>query len=63
MKDIVVKFLFVNMDSVRAGSKCGGSDFSIERILSDDTRSRREESAEVPEWLCCTRYRPPRLPR
>ncbi|XP_052744152.1 homeobox protein MSX-2-like [Bicyclus anynana] len=40
-----------------SGAKCG-SDFSIERILSDD--SSREQT---PSWLCCTRYQPPRLPR
>ncbi|CAH0594154.1 unnamed protein product [Chrysodeixis includens] len=45
---------------VQSSSKCG-SDFSIERILSSD--SRRSDNADVPDWLCCTRYRPPRLPR
>ncbi|XP_022817626.1 homeobox protein engrailed-1-B-like [Spodoptera litura] len=49
------------MDSpVQSSAKCG-SDFSIERILSSD--SKRSENVEVPDWLCCTRYRPPRLPR
>ncbi|KAF9823914.1 hypothetical protein SFRURICE_013451 [Spodoptera frugiperda] len=48
------------MDSpVQSSAKCG-SDFSIERILSSD--SKRSENVEVPDWLCCTRYRPPRLP-
>ncbi|KAF9414322.1 hypothetical protein HW555_007719 [Spodoptera exigua] len=49
------------MDSpVQSSAKCG-SDFSIERILSSD--SKRTDNVEVPDWLCCTRYRPPRLPR
>ncbi|XP_063367668.1 homeobox protein MSX-1-like [Cydia amplana] len=37
-----------------------GTDFSIERILSADSS---REAPETPSWLCCTRYRPPRLPR
>ncbi|XP_061721457.1 homeobox protein GHOX-7-like [Cydia pomonella] len=37
-----------------------GTDFSIERILSADSS---RETPETPSWLCCTRYRPPRLPR
>ncbi|XP_049704640.2 homeobox protein engrailed-1-B [Helicoverpa armigera] len=45
---------------VQSSAKCG-SDFSIARILSTD--SRRSDNVEVPDWLCCTRYRPPRLPR
>uniref|UniRef100_A0A2A4J1I3 Homeobox domain-containing protein n=1 Tax=Heliothis virescens TaxID=7102 RepID=A0A2A4J1I3_HELVI len=45
---------------VQSSAKCG-SDFSIARILSSD--SRRSDNVEVPDWLCCTRYRPPRLPR
>ncbi|PZC75482.1 hypothetical protein B5X24_HaOG206023 [Helicoverpa armigera] len=44
---------------VQSSAKCG-SDFSIARILSTD--SRRSDNVEVPDWLCCTRYRPPRLP-
>ncbi|XP_075983194.1 homeobox protein engrailed-1-B-like [Anticarsia gemmatalis] len=50
---------------VQSTSKCG-SDFSIERILrSDNTRHTggRSDNVQVPDWLCCTRYRPPRLPR
>nr|XP_037876428.1 homeobox protein MSH-B isoform X2 [Bombyx mori] len=46
--------------SAQSTSKCN-SDFSIERILSDD--SKNKEDKKVPDWLCCTRYRPPRLPR
>ncbi|KAJ8713928.1 hypothetical protein PYW08_007548 [Mythimna loreyi] len=46
---------------VQSSAKCG-SDFSIERILTSDSR-RRTDHVEVPDWLCCTRYRPPRLPR
>ncbi|CAF4910460.1 unnamed protein product [Pieris macdunnoughi] len=46
--------------SAQANSKCT-SDFSIERILSDD--SKKEEVSPAPSWLCCTRYQPPRLPR
>ncbi|CAK1552260.1 unnamed protein product [Leptosia nina] len=41
-----------------SNSKCS-SDFSIDRILSDDSKSRDP----APSWLCCTRYQPPRLPR
>ncbi|KAJ0173722.1 hypothetical protein K1T71_010871 [Dendrolimus kikuchii] len=48
--------------TVQSTSKCASSDFSIERILSDDGRNK-EESGDSPSWLCCTRYRPPRLPR
>ncbi|KAG6460470.1 hypothetical protein O3G_MSEX012000 [Manduca sexta] len=52
------------MDSpVQSTSKCLRSDFSIERILSDDSGSSRERTIETPSWLCCTRYRPPRVPR
>ncbi|CAB3246112.1 unnamed protein product [Arctia plantaginis] len=49
---------------LQSTSKCG-SDFSIERILrSDNPRlTSRSEDVQVPDWLCCTRYRPPRLPR
>ncbi|XP_034834248.1 homeobox protein XHOX-7.1-like [Maniola hyperantus] len=47
--------------SPMSSAKCGSSDFSIERILSED--SNREGSDEAPSWLCCTRYQPPRLPR
>ncbi|KAM3962464.1 uncharacterized protein ACR2FA_003366 [Aphomia sociella] len=54
------------MDSppVMSGAKCGSSDFSIEKILSDDpVKCSKQETSETPSWLCCTRYRPPRLPR
>ncbi|XP_073950589.1 homeobox protein engrailed-2-A-like [Choristoneura fumiferana] len=44
-------------------SKSGSSDFSIERILSEESSSNREAPSDLPDWLCCTRYRPPRLPR
>lgn len=50
---------------VQSTSK-GGTDFSIERILSSDNTRRassRSENEQVPDWLCCTRYRPPRFPR
>ncbi|XP_026734663.1 homeobox protein MSX-1-like [Trichoplusia ni] len=64
----VTQIIYLHSDSVfvmdtspvQSSSKCG-SDFSIERILSSD--SRRSDNADVPDWLCCTRYRPPRLPR
>ncbi|KAJ8724021.1 hypothetical protein PYW07_008001 [Mythimna separata] len=46
---------------VQSSAKCS-SDFSIERILTSDSK-RRTDHVEVPDWLCCTRYRPPRLPR
>ncbi|XP_039757894.1 homeobox protein MSX-2-like [Pararge aegeria] len=44
-----------------SSAKCGSSDFSIERILSEDSNSGSSDQA--PSWLCCTRYQPPRLPR
>ncbi|XP_053614119.1 homeobox protein MSX-1-like [Plodia interpunctella] len=47
------------MDVSPMSGRCS-SDFSIERILSEDSGRSREEA---PSWLCCTRYRPPRLPR
>ncbi|XP_061384533.1 homeobox protein MSH-A-like [Danaus plexippus] len=50
----------MNLTPIQSGSKCS-SDFSIERILSED--KRREEHVQSPNWLCCTRYQPPRLPR
>lgn len=45
--------------SERSGQKTSSTDFSIERILSEEPR----RPTETPDWLCCTRYRPPRLPR
>lgn len=51
----------MDVSPVQSGSKCS-SDFSIERILSDGS-GRREENTESPNWLCCTRYQPPRIPR
>ncbi|XP_045502911.1 homeobox protein CDX-1-like [Colias croceus] len=50
----------MDLSSAQSSSKCN-SDFSIERILSDDSSSR--EVSQAPSWLCCTRYQPPRLPR
>ncbi|XP_038206739.1 homeobox protein MSH-D-like [Zerene cesonia] len=50
----------MNLSPAQSSSKCN-SDFSIERILSDDSNSR--EVTEAPSWVCCTRYQPPRLPR
>ncbi|CAH2094516.1 unnamed protein product [Euphydryas editha] len=52
----------MNLSSVPSSAKCSSSDFSIERILSDDSKGR-EESGPAPSWLCCTRYQPPRLSR
>ncbi|CAK1583492.1 unnamed protein product [Parnassius mnemosyne] len=51
----------MDSSSLHSDSKCN-SDFSIKRILGNDTESVREDVA-TPSWLCCTRYRPPRLPR
>ncbi|XP_046971600.1 homeobox protein MSH-B-like [Vanessa cardui] len=51
----------MNLSPVQSSAKCASSDFSIERILSDDNKDREE--SQVPNWLCCSRYQPPRLPR
>ncbi|KPI92399.1 Homeobox protein MSH-B [Papilio xuthus] len=48
------------MDSCHSEAK-SNSDFSIKRILGDDTSA--DEDVATPSWLVCTRYRPPRLPR
>ncbi|XP_026760830.2 homeobox protein MSX-1 [Galleria mellonella] len=53
----------MDVPPVMSGAKCSNSDFSIERILSEDPRHRTVEQSETPSWLCCTRYKPPRLPR
>ncbi|CAH2045628.1 unnamed protein product, partial [Iphiclides podalirius] len=48
------------MDSSLRSETQFKSDFSIERILSQDADRVQQDEAS-PSWLCCTRYRPPRL--
>ncbi|RVE55318.1 hypothetical protein evm_000216 [Chilo suppressalis] len=53
----------MDLSPVQSSVKCGSSDFSIERILSNESVNQREQNVEPPSWLCCTRYQPPRVPR
>ncbi|CAH0728434.1 unnamed protein product, partial [Brenthis ino] len=53
----------MNISQVPSSAKCSSSDFSIERILSSNDSRSPEENSQIPSWLCCTRYQPPRLPR
>ncbi|GBP61190.1 hypothetical protein EVAR_28399_1 [Eumeta japonica] len=61
---LVSRIYRVNME-VSDNSRVASTDFSIERILSEEPRERRlrEDGCESTSWLCCTRYRPPKLPR
>ncbi|CAG9789205.1 unnamed protein product [Diatraea saccharalis] len=53
----------MELSPIQSSAKCSSSDFSIDRILSNESGKNKEQKIEPPSWLCCTRYQPPRLPR